>query len=160
MDIQGLTESIAAFPGGLSIVAGVPLMHHHATFTIGGVAREVEDYSLTISNALALDRYFNSKSRTQMPETDRVVGVTATLPFSSVEVAAFYDKGVTPLVFIADYLTGVGAQQLTFTCPAVQIPVRGPGVGARTEILYPIEMHCRTVGATMDSEVVALIKTA
>ncbi|TWT34692.1 phage tail tube protein [Blastopirellula retiformator] len=135
LDLQGKLADAAAAAGTFPSIAGTlsaknPFVHHQASVTIDETTIEVDNLVITIDNALELDRFNNSQTRTSLPEGPRRV----TLRFDSeldddvltnlIEMAA---RGVTAEVAYAN-----GVDTLTFSFGLVQQPktpltIRGKG---------------------------------
>lgn len=147
IELLGKTEAVAAFPGGLTLATGQPFMHHHAVLTLASGSRPIDDVVLTIDNALVSDRYFNSQTRTDLPETDCLISLAGVVPFTSTEVSALYDKGVAAFTGGSLVYTN-GVQVLTFTLGAFQVPLTKPTMQGRGEILLPISGMLRRVSST------------
>ncbi len=146
VELLGKTEASAAFPS-LTLSTGQPFMHHHGVFTIASAARPFDDVVLSIDNSLVADRYFNSQTRTDLPEQDCLITLACVVPFTSTEVSALYDKGVTALTGGTLVYTN-GTEILTFTLGAVQLPLQKPNFNGRGEIMLPINGTVRRVSST------------
>lgn len=147
LDIQGKTETSTAFPA-LALSTGQPFTHQEAVLTISGASRQVDNIALTIDNGLILDRFFNSRSRTDLPESDRTVMLTCETPFTSAEVSALYNQSVTPLAGSLVYTNGTSV--LTFSFAALQVPTRPPVIHGPREIMLPLQLVARRSGSTLE----------
>ncbi len=146
IELLGKTEASSAFPA-ITLSTGQPFMHHHGVFTLVGGARPFDDVVLTIDNSLVADRYFNSQTRTDLPEQDCLVTLSCVVPFTSTEVSSLYDKGVGALTGGTLVYTN-GTEVLTFTLGAVQLPLQKPTLNGRGEILLPLSGTVRRVSTT------------
>ncbi|MCC9608519.1 hypothetical protein LOC68_09865 [Blastopirellula sp. JC732] len=135
LDLQGKLADATAAAGTFPSIAATlsaknPFVHHQSSVTIDETTIEVDNLVITIDNALELDRFNNSQTRTTLPEGSRRI----TLAFDTelnddvlanlIETAA---RGVTAEVEFAN-----GVDTLTFTFGLVQQPktplsIRGKG---------------------------------
>ena len=140
LDIQGKAESVGAagtFPV-LTLETAKPYTWYQAVVTLGGSTREVDNIEISIDNALILDRYNNSQTRTALPEGDRIVTFSCDLPYTADEVA-LYDSGITGAAGTVVFTNG--SNVLTFTFANLKAPARSPNVAARSaEIPLRLEM--------------------
>lgn len=161
LDIQGKKEgsysgstftditlgSAGTFPS-LTLSVLQPYMHHQLVLTIGGTAYEVDDIDITIDNALILDRFNNSQSRTELPEGDRIITVSATFPYSTSETA-LYNIATAGAAATAVYTNG--NYSITFTFAVLQAAAKSPVVQSRNgEIVLPIDFVARMSGSTRE----------
>lgn len=134
MDLFGKTESEAAagtFPDiAATLSALAPFIHHQAVFTYGGSAYEIDNVEVKVDNALVLDKFNNSQTRTEIPEGDRIVTVSFDNPFDSDGATLYADSDG------ADDVTLVytsGSLSLTFTFGHLRLPPKGPQIPGRTQ---------------------------
>lgn len=150
LDIQGKTESVGAagsFPA-LTIGTAQPYMHHQAAVSLAGVgSRVVDNIEITIDNALALDRFYNSQTRTALPEQDRIITFSCDNPYSSDE-SALYDIALAGIAGTVTYTNG-GVSTL-FTFGILQGPPRSPVVQGKREIPLRLELVARMSGSTRE----------
>lgn len=144
MDIQGKTETPGiTFP---SIAASKsllqPYIHHQNVLTLGGTAYPNATVEVTIDNALVLDRFLNSQSRTDLPESDRIVTLSVVVPFTSTEASALYSIAVAGLAGTVVWTNG--NYSLTMTFVKLQAP-QGPVqiVGRNQELMLGIQFIAR-----------------
>lgn len=152
LDIVGKTETGSiSFPNIAATLSALqPYIHHQLVMTIGGTAYELDNLEVSISNALLTDRYNNSQTRTDIPEGDRVITVSATFPFTT-DQAALYGMAVAGLAGANTAVWTNGAHVLTMTFGKLQAPTISPGVGAKNqEITRTIQFNARKIGATAE----------
>ena len=97
MDVQGKTETGSlSFPDiAASLTDLQPYTHYQCTVTLDSTPyTDVFRVEVTIDNALILDRFGTSQTRSELPEGDRIITVTLDMPFTSTEESAFYDLAV------------------------------------------------------------------
>lgn len=151
MDIQGETEDATiTFPsisGTLSVLQ--PYMHHNigATgLTIGGNNFRPDNVEVSIDNALLLERFLSSQTRTDIPEQDRNVTLNADFPFTTDE-NTLYDIAVAGLSATLQYT--MGGYSLLWTFGKLQAPTIGPVIDARSgELMRRLSFTARRIGAT------------
>ncbi len=122
LDVQGTTETGGeSFPSiGATLTQLQPYLHHQLVATIGGTAYKLDNFELSIDNALMLDRFFNSQTRINLPEQDRLVTISADFPFRSDESSLY---GIAVGGVAATWVYTNGAYSITFTTPKVTAPV-------------------------------------
>jgi len=144
MDVQGKTEAEITFPsisGTLTVLQ--PYIHHQLVLTIGGTAYQPASIDITINNALILDRFLNSQTRTELPESDRIVTCNFTLPYTANERNNLYDVAVGGLAATAKWTNG--ARSILFTFGVLQFPkppVVIPGRNAELVISFAAQARC------------------
>lgn len=121
MDVQGKTQTKnATWPSiGSTLTTGKPFIHAQLVLTLGGTAYQVENFNLTIDNALILDRFLNSLTRTELPESDRNITLEVDNPFSVGDIA-LYEIAVAGLAGSAVFTNGLSV--LTFTFANLKAP--------------------------------------
>lgn len=147
LSVEGLSETPGvAFPAiGNTLSTKRLFMHHDLTFTLGGIAYQVEEFAITVNNAID-PRHRNSKNRVSLPETDRIVNVMATLPHTADEAAlqSFALGGASATASWSD-----GTNSLTFDFSRLQSPYESAGVQGRTsEITRQFNFTARRAGTT------------
>jgi hypothetical protein len=144
LELAGKTESGAnagTFPDLASTLSAVrPYVFHQGVLTLGAnTTYEFTNFELVIDNALILDRYNNSQTRTEIPESDRIITLTCDTPFTSSELA-LYDLSITGLAGSLVFTNG--NYSLTFTLNNLKQPALGPGVPAKQqEILQRLTLQ-------------------
>lgn len=155
LSIAGKTEASITFPDIRSTLSAArPFIHHQCVFTIGGTARKVANVELTINNALILDRFFNSQTRTEIPEGDRICTVAADFPNTTDENdlynIAIAGLGTNSIVWSS------GGTSLSLALAKLQAPAEGAQITNRnTEVGRRIAFDIRR--ATSTAEIVATI---
>lgn len=141
--------------------------------TLGGTNREAFDWSLTIDNVLDTGRYMNNIVRSSIPSTDRIVTMSATVPFSEAEDhlyfsgAALSDSPVNAtspdmhddgIRFYAEQ--GTNDDVLLFTTGTWNIEPVTPTVNGKGEVVLPLNGTLyRKNSATAQNEISASIWT-
>jgi hypothetical protein len=149
LDLQGKTETsgitFANIAATLSTQA--PYVHHQLVATFGGTAYKVSSVELMISHGLKLDRFYNTQTRSSLPEGNRVITLAVDVPFTTDE-AALYDIALAGLGTNTLVWTN-GSRSLTFTMGRLQAPTRGPAVSNRgDELGFRLNFDVRATGAT------------
>lgn len=143
----GKQETVGGTAGATTLLdlTTQPFVLMDAVATVGGSAREIAGFSLTIRNFLEV-KYRNSTTPTQIVATDREV--TLDLPISFGTDGALYGSalaGVAAVIALTN-----GNTSLTFTMNKVQAP-KGPiPIGERTIIDFPWRGVARKDGTTLE----------
>jgi len=147
--IEGLTETPGTISGLTALTPSVvtPYMFHDAVLTIASTSYEFRECQVSIDHHLILDRFMNSQSRTELPETDRTVTVALSLPYNSTTLA-LYDTGVTSAAVVLTWTNG--SLFFKITLPAVQFPAQPPQMPARGEAMLPLVGVARKTGSTLE----------
>lgn len=122
-----------------------PLLLHHCTFTLGGTGRNTTEFSLGIDNRLER-AYYNSQTVTRFNETDSVVTLDTSHPFTSTMNTALYSIGATGCSGIL--VISNTAAQLTFTFAKLQAGDESPTIANKSEVLLSPSFIARKDGAT------------
>jgi hypothetical protein len=157
MDIEGLTETAGSIAGLSALVPslGAPYVLMDAVLTIGGSPYQFREFELVVDNHLKVDRFMNSVSRTDLPELDRTVSVSLSLPFTS-DTIGLYDTNATSAAVVITLTNG--SFVLVFSMAAVQFPTQSPDMPGREEVLLSYNGVARKTGTT--AELVTTNKSA
>lgn len=129
LDVQGLDREAAEWSAGTPTVQQ-PYVHHQCVLTLATSARKVKTIDLLINNALLLDNFNNSQSRTSIDEGDRIVTLTCETPFTADEL----DLCETKIAGIAGSLVYTnGLKSIGFTLPNLKAPDNDPDINDRTQ---------------------------
>ena len=135
---SGLTIANAGTFPSLGISRQAPLMHHHATITVGGTAYLVDNIQINWDNKLKTDRFFNSRTRGELPQGDRVVMVSFDCLYSTTELP-LYEIALAGVAMSIVYTNG--NLSLTVSLPCVQKPNEDPEPSGLTdELLQKIKL--------------------
>ncbi len=141
LDLEGEDETLgaaASFPA-LTLPTDNMFVCSDITLTLEGGAVEINDFSLTIDNALLADLWRNALTRTQIPAGDRIVTLAATPAYTS-DNQGLYEAaiaGAAATLVIAD-----GSTTYTIAAANAKIPPDGPEVPAiGGEIVLPITVN-------------------
>lgn len=147
MDWEGMTETIGAISGFSALVPGrdAPYTFMQASLDVQGTFYQFMEFQLVIDNALKLDRFTNSVSRTDLPALDRHVQITLKTPFTSDEYPSLYNLGAaTPVSVVLTFTNGTNS--VTFTMASVEFPVEPPETPGREEVTLPLRGVARASG--------------
>jgi hypothetical protein len=150
LDFQGLDEAEIDFPSiSATLTALQPYIHHQLVLTIGGVAYKPASIDITINNALILDRFLNSQTRTELPESDRVITCNFTVPYDANCRNNLYGATVGGLAATAVWTNG--SRSLTFTFGVLQFP-KPPIVipGRNGELMASFAAQARMLSTTKE----------
>lgn len=152
LEIEGKTETegnAGTFPsisGTLSALQ--PYTHLQAVLTVLSNPRPIKNVQVEIHNALVLDRFMNSLTRTELPPGDRVVRLLCDNPFTTDEVA-LYNLALTGASGTLVYTNG--ARSLSFSFANLKAATPGPGLAGRgAEIPLRLEFQAFQSGATKE----------
>lgn len=139
LEIEALTETNGAagsFPAGAAFNYQAPYVWYNGVLSIGGVATQFKEGTVTVTNRLKTDRYMNSVSRTDLPFLDRVIEGEFRLPNTSDQAALLAYPGVTAEAF--SWVFTQGGDSFTMASSAFQIEPQSPDLPGRDESLLPI----------------------
>lgn len=147
----------ATWPSILStLTVDKPWIHAHLVLTLGGTAYQVDNHSISIDNVLAGDRMLNSLTRTDIPETDRIITLECDNPFSADDIE-LYEIAVAGLAGTAVYTNGLSV--LTFTFANLKVPAQVLQRAQRGEVMNRLPFtayETGTPGSTTKELVVSL----
>lgn len=146
LDLVGKTASDA---GSVSTPSSAgPIVFSDLTLTLQSAARETESFELVIDNALMTDRFMNSTSVTDIPETDRKVSLTSRHAHHADNAALLGQAvaGAAGTLVLTD-----GTSTGTFTFGILQVPEDRPEIPGRAEeILMALNMMAHKTGSTAE----------
>ncbi len=147
MVVVGKQETAGGTAGATTLLdlTTQPFVLMDAVATVGGSARAIAGFSLTIKNFLEV-KYRNSTTPTQIVATDREV--TIDLPISFGTDAALYGSALAG-VAVSLALTN-GNTSLTWSATKVQAPKNPIPIGERTIIDFPWRGVARKDGTTLE----------
>lgn len=139
--LEGKTEALAAagsFPT-LALSTLQPYTHHQAVITIDGVVRKVGAIQISVENNLILDRTENTSSRTELPQTGRVMRFTcdARWDVTDDDLNLISVAGVAGSVVYTN-----GAYSLTFEFPKLKIAPETPEGSKTAEMRQQVQFEC------------------
>lgn len=131
-DIEALTEALnaASFPA-ITAATDSMFVASDVVLTLGGSAVEVESWNMVIDNMLIKDRFMNSLTRSELPESDRIVSFNCVVPYNTTNVGLYSDAiaGIEGVLAI----TG-NSVTYTWTFGQLLAPKEGPDGPARSEL--------------------------
>jgi hypothetical protein len=154
IDWQGKTETIADAGTFPSIAASLsnqqPYVYHQGVLTVDGAAIALKNVEVTIDNALLLDGYNNSQSRSHLPEGDRIITLTCDAPYTSDETA-FYDFALAGAAGTLVYTHPTNGLSLTFSFANLKVPTQVVAIASRTgEIPLRLPFQAFMSGSTRE----------
>lgn len=155
LDVVGLTETIGnagSFPNITLDTSTGPFTFADANgnMTVNGTTVTPRDWSITISNMLDRDRFFNSNTMASVETRDRSVMVSMTLPYG--DQSALYGAGPTGVQMNVTFTNG--ATSLFVYCPALVFMRDSPNVSGKEEIMLPISGRAFKTGTTSELRMV------
>jgi hypothetical protein len=163
MDVQGKTEAVgaaASFPSiGTTLSTVQPWVFHNLVLTLNSITRVCDNFSITIDNGLMLDRFLNSQTRTEIPETDRSITLEVDNPYSTTDLA-LYDIAATGIAGSAVFTNGTNI--LTFTFANLKAPAEVMEAAQRGEIMNKLRFTAYETGTpgSTTKELVTTLSTS
>lgn len=151
LDIVGKTESegnSGTFPA-ITVNLENCYVFHHGALTLHSSARVVNDFTLTINNALDV-QFRNSQTASSIVASDRIVTLSCTVPYDSDNDEIYTnERGGTyasgSLVFTN------GGYSTTFTLNSLRGVAVGPVVAGRNqELLLPLNYQAYQISTTKE----------
>jgi hypothetical protein len=142
-------ENAGSFTSGLDFSVMPPFVHSKSTVTIGGVEYKVDDVSISGSNNLGTDIFYNSQTRTDLSPGNQTFTFTHSSPFDVDADIALLELGATSVTGSVVYTAGATNNlSLTISFPALHAPVVTPITAAgNTPTRYEgIQWTARTTG--------------
>lgn len=149
LDIVAKTETVSgtAHPS-LTLSTQQPFMHHQCALTFESATRYANQVEIVIDNALLTDLYRTSQTRNEIPEGDRVVTVSTSVPYDATH-EDLYDLTTTGGAGTVVYTNG--GMSMTFAFAALQVPSVSPTVpGRRAELMLPLQFVARQASTTKE----------
>ncbi len=158
LDVQGKTYTLGAagsFPDIASSLSELaPYVFSQGVLILGGTERPFDDFRLTFNNALMLDRFYNSLTRTDLPTTDRTVSFSCRNPYTADEI----DLDDLALAGIAASLTFTnGERSIAVALANLKAPPSDPEIPGRAQEItqtLDFQVYATDSGATITREVV------
>lgn len=156
LDILGKTETAGQSWGGSipalgSSLAYEPFQHADLALSIAGSARTVLDWEFTLDNG-ARARFANALTADVMLPGERVITLTANVPFTSTEAGNLYGLAKDGAAGTLTLTNSTVSAALSFS--RVQIPDRSPRTQGG-EVILPIQAQVR--GTSWGAEFTATI---
>jgi hypothetical protein len=147
LDVVARTETVTnanTFPAGTVDITTGPFVFTDLVASIGGSNYAVNDFEVTIDNALDAERFLNSTTLAAIYPQDRTITVNLTPPYGDAEALYAVSGAVVNTV-----LTFTNANtSMVFTMPGVHYPRQSPTVGGLNEIMLPLRGTARKVSTT------------
>lgn len=149
LDVQGKTEAVGnagTFPAISGTLSNLqPYILHQAVATLGGTVRAIDNPTIRIDNALVLDRFLNSQSRTELPSDDLMVSLSIDNPFTATDID-LYDLAVAGIAGSLVFTNG--ARSLTFAFANLKVPAQTIAAARRGEIMHRLPFAGYRTSAT------------
>jgi len=133
LDIVGKTEATEAFPdiaASLSVLQ--PYVLHQAVLTLASNTYAMDNLEIVIANNVLRDRFYNTQTRSEIPEGSRLVTLSLDNPFNS-DDTELYDiarAGITGSVVFTN-----GNYSCSFTFANLKMPRTRQPIGGRDQAL-------------------------
>src|SRR5690606_29518413 len=95
LDVVGKTETTGASPPTVALGTSAihyPYMFYEGALSLYSSSRPIKDFEFSIDNGIHAN-FYNSKSASDLVETDRIVMLSSRTKFTSTEMSALYDQG-------------------------------------------------------------------
>lgn len=149
LDVVGIAESIGnagTFPALIIDVTTGPFMFSDCVITVGGTAVTPKDISISISNFIDRERFFNSLTLASVETLDREIAFSCNLPYG--DQSALYGSGSTGAEVVCTFTNG--NTSLVMTMVKVVFPDESPNIPGRQEIMFPITGRAYKSGTTLE----------
>lgn len=146
LDLVGVDETISgSFPSLTIDTANGPFMFHDCVLTVGGTTITPKTFTLTISNGIDRNRFFNSqKLSTGILKLDRHITFATQIPWG--DFTALYNTGAGGVAVVITATNG-GAV-LAFSMVKVAFPRISPEIAGRVEVMLPLVGEAYHSGST------------
>jgi hypothetical protein len=153
LDCIGKTCAVTGDAGEPASVG--PLVYSQCVLTLDGQARDVDEFTLTINNALEVKRYMSPTVKTLYPG-DRIVTLEVQLDYhaDNADIYAMLLAGVEGSLALSD-----GIQTDTFTFPLLQMPKQRPENAGRGEMPMRLVLSARRAAGSGQSAEVTFART-
>jgi hypothetical protein len=122
---------------------GKPLVHCRSTLKIDTVSTPVDDFQFTLENVLDADEFFNSQDRQAVPEEDRNVSGSVTLPYNSTTYAAALAKFYSGAVAAITQEWTDGSYTAKLIMNTVYFTGQTPGIDGRKAVMLTAPFEAR-----------------
>lgn len=150
LDLVGKDETIGgSFPAISIDTANGPWMLHDLVLTINAVsAIKPRDFTLTVSNGIDRERFFNTQTLTAANKLSRRITFGTMVPYG--DFTTLYGTGAGGVAVTAVFTNG-GAV-LTFSLVKVAFPRESAATPGRVEVMLPLSGQAYQSGATLELE--------
>ncbi|MCI0358642.1 MAG: phage tail tube protein [Planctomycetaceae bacterium] len=161
LDAQGKTQTVNnSWPAiAATLTTDKPFIMGQLALSLAAVNRQIDDFSINIDNALILDRFLNSLTRTEIPEADRTISVECANPFTIADIA-LYEIAVAGIAGVATFTNGLSV--LTFTFANLKAPPETIERAQRGEAMNRLRFTAYETGTpgTTTKELVTTLSTS
>lgn len=148
VSILGKDETIGnagTFPAISNDLTGGPYMLSDLVLTIGGTEYDVDGIEVVHSNFIE-QKFFNSETPTRSQATDRVIGVTLTLPYG--DATAIHGTALGGVAVVATFTNAT--RSFAMSMAKVQAPRNSPSNQGRGEMMLQWSGIARKSGSTAE----------
>lgn len=121
------TTGAGALPAGLSYDGSQPLVHTASVMTIDGIVTPIDNLTITGTNNLTTDNFYNNIERYSLPSNRQVYSMSCTTPFDKPTDIALMAKRASSISASIVYAAGPD-MSLTITLPKLIVTVPTPGI--------------------------------
>lgn len=160
VDIEGTDEEdLETWPTdpGLDVAGESFFILSDLALTIGGTARQVPGFSLTIDNMLDTERFMNAQTREHIPSADCQITLEIQLPYNAdnTDLYTIADEGVAGSLVLDD-----GTDVYTFTFGKLVADQEGASIEERAELNLPLSLEALRSGVGTAVPQLAVVKSA
>lgn len=153
-------EDLATWPEtdpGLDVSGEGFFILSDLVLTIGGTAREVPGFSLTIDNMLDTERFMNAKTREHIPSQDCMITLEIQVPYNSdnTDLYTIADAGVAGSLVLNNTV-----DIYTMTFGRLVAEQEGPSVETRQELQLPLTLEALRSNLPTAVPQLAIVKSA
>ena len=148
LDIIGLSSTITGSAPS-EPASSSALQHSDLTLTIGGSARSVSSLTFTLDNVLIGGRFMNNLTVPSIPESDRIITVSAEVPYNATNADLYTTQSLSSSA-TGSLLLDDDTSDCLLTFAILQMPPESPNVGGKGEVPLLLNMTARKDGATLE----------
>lgn len=150
LDIVGMNVTVGnagSFPSLSLDTSTYPFIFSDLVISVGGTTLTPKDFTLTISNGIDRERFFNSNTLASAETRDRTITFSCMLPYG--DMSGLYNGGPPPGAVMNATFTN-GNTSLVFNAPALVFMRDDPNIPGRDEIMLPISGRLFQSGSTKE----------
>lgn len=147
LDVMGKDEALGAagtFPSLTPDTTTKVFVFHDSSISINSTTYQLKDFEFTIDNRVDGERFLNSQTRTQLFSMDRVISLSAMIPWG--DAYNLYSlAGTDGFAFSATW--SFNNCSLVLSCPKLFFMRKPIGIPGREELFYPFQAQALSTAA-------------
>ena len=146
LEVVGISEEVSG-SAPAEPTSALPFLMSDCVLTLGGSAREVDRFELTVDNRLVRGRFMNGLVVTDIPEGDRIITLATNHDYNAANLALYEQAlaGAAGTLVIND-----GTANHSIALAKCQVPAESPVLEGKGPIALPLMMTVRKDGATLE----------